>query len=190
MIQYRRFALDMQRYADQCLTDDDITAAQVLRGYTNPGDQERNDGFFAARAGQEGQDMSPDGKRLKKHQSAHALATGIWEYEDIPANDDDWNEGDDRRPGEATAASRLGWGAGAKKAVAADMADMTEFEKQRQVRDIFAGNLLDDEGTGAYTAGTLVGADGLELKAGQTRQFTDGVVPKYNAGYKSATAGL
>ena len=30
MIQYRRFALDLQRYADQCLTDDDITAAQVL----------------------------------------------------------------------------------------------------------------------------------------------------------------
>ena len=29
MIQYRRFALDLQRYADQCLTDDDITAAQV-----------------------------------------------------------------------------------------------------------------------------------------------------------------
>ena len=189
MIQYRRFALDLQRYADQCLTDDDITAAQVLRGYTNPGDQERNDGFFAARAGEEGQDMSPDKRRLKKHQSAHALATGLWEYEDIPDDEDDWAAGgDDRRPGQASAASRLGWGAGAKKAVAADMADMTEFEKQRQVRDTFGGNLFREEA--AFTESTLVGADGFELKAGETRQFTDGVAPRFNAGYKSATEGL
>ena len=160
----------------------------MLRGYTNPGDQERNDGFFAARADEVGKDMSPDRRRLKKHQSAHALATGLWEYEDIPENEDDWDQGDDRRPGEASAASRLGWGAGAKKAVAADMADMTEFEKQRQIRDTFAGNLFRE--SAEYNESTLVGADGLELKPGETRQFTDGVVPRYNAGYKSATEGL
>lgn len=81
MIQYKRFALDLQRYADQVLTDDDITKAQELRGYVNPGDLVRNDGFFEARPDEKGKDMSPDGRRLKKHQSAKALATGIWEYE-------------------------------------------------------------------------------------------------------------
>jgi len=139
MIQYKRFALDLQRYADQVLTDDDVTKAQELRGYVNPGDLVRNDGFFEARAGEEGKDMSPDGKRMKKHQSAQALATGIWEYED--ATEDDWDTGDDRKPGAASAASRLGWGAGAKQAVKADFDDMTEFEKERQVRDNFGGNL-------------------------------------------------
>jgi hypothetical protein len=143
MIQYRRFALEMQRYADQELTDDDITKAQELRGYVNPGDQERNDGFFSALPGQEGMDMSPDRKRLKKHQSPQALASGIWEYEDIPDDENEWDTGDDRRPGEATAASRLGWGAGAKKAIKADAADMTEFERARQVRDHNAGNLYE-----------------------------------------------
>ena len=81
MIQYKRFALDLQRYADQVLTDDDITKAQELRGYVNPGDLVRNDGFFEARPDEKGKDMSPDNRRLKKHQSAQALATGIWEYE-------------------------------------------------------------------------------------------------------------
>ena len=139
MIQYKRFALDLQHYADQVLTDDDITKAQELRGYVNPGDLVRNDGFFEARADEKGKDMSPDGKRLKKHQSAQALATGIWEYEEADA--DDWDTGDDRKPGAASAASRLGWGAGAKQAVAADAADMDDFEKARAVRDVAGGNL-------------------------------------------------
>ena len=65
---------------------------------------------------------------------------------------------------------------------------MTEFEKQRQIRDTFAGNLFRE--SAEYNESTLVGADGLELKPGETRQFTDGVVPRYNAGYKSATEGL
>lgn len=43
----------------------------------------RNDGFFHARADEKGQDMSPDKRRLKKHQSPEALASGLWEYEDI-----------------------------------------------------------------------------------------------------------
>jgi len=133
MIQYKRFALDLQRYADQVLTDDDVTKAQELRGYVNPGDLVRNDGFFEARADEVGKDMSPDNRRLKKNQSAKALATGIWEYED--AAEEDWDTGDDRAPGQASAASRLGWGSGAKQAVAADMADMTPFERQRYLAE-------------------------------------------------------
>jgi len=119
MIQYRRFALDLQKYADKFLTDDDITKAQELRGYVNPGDLVRNDGFFHARADEKGQDMSPDKRRLKKHQSPEALASGLWEYEDIIDEDgdgrpdDDFDTGDDRAAGEASAAQRLGWGAGA-----------------------------------------------------------------------------
>eukprot|EP00900_Chrysochromulina_parva_P001909 jgi/Chrpa1/11719/Chrysochromulina_OHIO_Genome00019773-RA len=148
MIQYKRFALDLQRYADQVLTDDDITKAQELRGYVNPGDLVRNDGFFEARKDEIGKDMSPDKRRLKKHQSPQALASGLWEYEELA--EEDWDTGDDRKPGEATAASRLGWGAGAKKAVAADYADMSEFEKERQIRDIFAGNLYEDPSGAKY----------------------------------------
>lgn len=193
MIQYKRFALDLQRYADQVLTDDDITKAQELRtlrhadlrpvflatacdpprgtptppwlthcsrvcaisavfvlagGYVNPGDLVRNDGFFEARKDEIGKDMSPDKRRLKKHQSPQALASGLWEYEELA--EEDWDTGDDRKPGDATAASRLGWGAGAKKAVAADYADMSEFEKERQIRDIFAGNLYEDPSGAKY----------------------------------------
>uniref|UniRef100_A0A7S2IQN0 Uncharacterized protein n=1 Tax=Haptolina brevifila TaxID=156173 RepID=A0A7S2IQN0_9EUKA len=128
MIQYRRFALDLQKYADNFLTDDDITKAQELRGYVNPGDLVRNDGFFHARADEKGKDMSPDHRRLKKHQSPEALASGLWEYEDLDQDgdgeiDQDFDTGDDRAPGEASAASRLGWGAGANQARKADAAE-------------------------------------------------------------------
>ena len=77
MIQWRHFARDMQKLADELLTDKDIAAAERLDG-TNAADvnNTRNDGYFKGKAGE---DMSPDGKRLKKHQSAAALASGILE---------------------------------------------------------------------------------------------------------------
>ena len=64
--------------------------------------------------------------------------------------EEDWDTGDDRKPGDASAASRLGWGAGAKQAVAADYADMSEFEKERQIRDSFVGNLYEDVDSAKY----------------------------------------
>ena len=77
MIQWRHFARDMQKLADELLTDKDIAAAERLDG-TNAADinNTRNDGYFKGKAGE---DMSPDGKRLKKRQSAAALASGILE---------------------------------------------------------------------------------------------------------------
>jgi len=93
MIQWRHFARDMQKLADEKLTDQDIAKAERLDG-TNAADifNTRNDGYFKARADKgekEGMDMSPDGKRLKKRQSAAALASGILEYEDIDDEDGD-----------------------------------------------------------------------------------------------------
>ena len=62
--------------------------------------------------GKEGEDMSPDGRRLKVHQSAKALASGILEYEDIPDEDGDgiMDKGayrGERGAGEMSAASQL-----------------------------------------------------------------------------------
>jgi len=120
MIQWRHFARDMQHLADQLMTDKDIAAAERLDG-TNASDvnNTRNDGYFKARSDKgekEGQDMSPDGRRLKTHQSAAALASGILEYEDIVDADGDgrMDKGEytgERRKGEMSAASQLfGWG--------------------------------------------------------------------------------
>jgi hypothetical protein len=120
MIQWRHFARDMQKVADELLTDKDIAAAERLDG-TNVADvnNTRNDGYFEARADRgekDGQDMSPDGRRLKVHQSAAALASGILEYEDIVDEDGDGimdkgAYGGERGKGEMSAASQLfGWG--------------------------------------------------------------------------------
>ena len=59
-----------------------------------------------------GQDMSPDGKRLKLRQSAAAIASGMLEYEDIPDEDGDgiMDKGHrvgERHAGEMSAASQL-----------------------------------------------------------------------------------
>lgn len=109
MVQWRHFARDMQRMADELLTDKDIAAAERLDG-TNVADvnNTRNDGYFKGKAGE---DMSPDGKRLKIRQSAAALASGILEYEDIPDEDGDgiMDRGKYSGEGEDTAASRLGF---------------------------------------------------------------------------------
>ena len=102
------------------MTDKDIAAAERLDG-TNTADvnNTRNDGYFQARADKgekAGQDMSPDGRRLKAHQSAAALASGILEYEDIPDEDGDgimdkMAYKGERGAGEMSAASQLfGWG--------------------------------------------------------------------------------
>jgi len=120
MIQWRHFARDMQKIADELMTDKDIAAAERLDG-TNDADvnNTRNDGYFKARTDKgekEGQDMSPDGKRLKVHQSAAALASGLLEYEDIPDADGDGimdklDYKGERGAGEMSAASQLfGWG--------------------------------------------------------------------------------
>jgi len=118
MIQWRHFARDMQRLADELMTDKDIAAAERLDG-TNIADvnNTRNDGYFKARTDKgekDGQDMSPDGKRLKKRQSAAALASGILEYEDIPDEDGDGiadveHQVGERRAGEMSAKSMLGF---------------------------------------------------------------------------------
>lgn len=109
MVQWRHFARDMQRQADELLTDKDIAAAERLDG-TNAADinNTRNDGYFKGKAGE---DMSPDGKRLKIRQSAAALASGILEYEDIPDEDGDgiMDRGSWSGEGENTAAARLGF---------------------------------------------------------------------------------
>lgn len=109
MIQWRHFARDMQKMADELLTDKDIAAAERLDG-TNTADlnNTRNDGYFKGKAGQ---DMSPDGKRLKVHQSAAALASGILEYEDIPDEDGDgiMDRGAYTGEGEVTSKMMLGF---------------------------------------------------------------------------------
>ena len=109
MIQWRHFARDMQKMADELLTDKDIAAAERLDG-TNAADvnNTRNDGYFK---GKKGEDMSPDGKRIKLHQSAAALASGIIEYEDIPDEDGDGMADDQiyRGEGEVTAKMMLGF---------------------------------------------------------------------------------
>lgn len=116
MIQWRHFARDMQKYADEIMTDKDIAAAERLDG-TNAADinNTRNDGYYVARADKgekAGQDMSPDGRRLKVRQSAAAIASGILEYEDIPDEDGDgiMDKGayrGERGAGEMSAASQL-----------------------------------------------------------------------------------
>ena len=120
MVQWRHFARDMQKLADDLLTDKDIAAAERLDG-TNAADvnNTRNDGYFKARTDKgekEGQDMSPDGRKLKVHQSAAALASGLLEYEDITDEDGDGimdkaaYKGE-RGANEMSAASQIfGWG--------------------------------------------------------------------------------
>ena len=120
MVQWRHFARDMQKVADDLLTDKDIAAAERLDG-TNTADinNTRNDGYFKARADKgekEGTDMSPDGRKLKVRQSAAALASGLLEYEDVPDADGDGKMDKaayrgERGAGEMSAASQLfGWG--------------------------------------------------------------------------------
>jgi hypothetical protein len=115
MVQWRHFARDMQKLADEGLKDKDVAAAERLDG-TNTADinNTRNDGYYAARSdlGQTaGTDMSPDGRKLKVRQSAAAIASGILEYEDIDDADGDGiqDRGKWGGEGEATAAQRLGW---------------------------------------------------------------------------------
>ena len=115
MIQWRHFARDMQKLADEVMTNKDIAAAERLDG-TNVADinNTRNDGYYAARAdlGQsKGTDMSPDGRKLKLRQSAAAIASGILEYEDIDDEDGDGiqDRGKYTGEGEVTAAQRLGF---------------------------------------------------------------------------------
>jgi len=116
MVQWRHFARDMQKVADELLTDKDIAAAERLDG-TNDADlmNTRNDGYYEARSDKgekKGQDMSPDGKKLKVHQSAAALASGILEYEDVIDEDGDGIADKlaytgERADGELSAASQI-----------------------------------------------------------------------------------